>query len=435
MARFSFRSPRALVRLLSAALLAGATAACDHLVDLGDPNDGSVSPGLVHSYDGARGLYAGTIAAMSQAAGSFALQSGLFTDELTMGLQGGLSPVDLRTGNDTAGALNDEFSALSRVRSQAQQAIGALALYPRQARPVMTAEAYALEGMAEVMLAELFCNGIPLNATPYGGDLRYSAAVSTHDVLTLAMAHFDSAIARAGDSVAVLTLARVGKGRALLALGQLADAAAAVAGVSTGASYAFMYGSGYTQENPIYSGMVGIPFYYVASGEGVNGLPWSDTDPRTPLAVAPDGVSWIATKYPAATTPFVLASGIEARLIEAEARLDAKDYAGWIGILQTLAATLPGVPVPSDPGAVAGNDSARVSLQFRERAYWLYLTGHRHGDTRRLVRQYGRPTITVVPTGFDAARNALYGTDLVLAPPPAERQNNSLYTGCLDRRP
>ena len=53
-------------------------------------------------------------------------------------------------------------------------------------------------------------------------------------------------------------------------------------------------------------------------------------------------------------------------------------------ILKRLHDTLPGVTPLTDPGDAKG----RVALLFQERAEWLYLTGHRQGDLRRLLRQY-----------------------------------------------
>jgi hypothetical protein len=53
------------------------------------------------------------------------------------------------------------------------------------------------------------------------------------------------------------------------------------------------------------------------------------------------------------------------------------------------------LPALTDPGSA----DARVNLLFQERAFWMYLTGHRLGDLRRLVRQYGRGAETVFPTG------------------------------------
>ena len=79
------------------------------------------------------------------------------------------------------------------------------------------------------------------------------------------------------------------------------------------------------------------------------------------------------------------------------------------------------------PGSAAG----REDLHFRERAFWLYSTGHRLGDLRRLIRQYGRGAETVFPTGA-YFKGGLYGTDVNL-PIPQEEENNANFTACLDR--
>jgi hypothetical protein len=177
--------------------------------------------------------------------------------------------------------------------------------------------------------------------------------------------------------------------------------------------------------------------YAVTSGEGENGIPWAHDDPRVPLRPI-NATQWTQAKYISFTAPFTMADGVEARLIEAEARLYAKDYAGWIGILQTLAQGVSGVPVPTDPGSVAGSDSARIALHFRERAYWLFLTGHRQGDMRRLMRQYHWPRTAVVPVGayspYDVTY-AVYGTDILFQPGRQEVENNPLYKGCIDQNP
>jgi hypothetical protein len=411
---------------------------CSHLVDLGAPSSTLVSPQIVNSYQGAQGLYYGTIGLMGAAATGYAYETGLFTDELHNVNQGIADLADARVGNDTSAfsQLSNQFSGLSKVREQAQQALGALALYPHDASPAMSAELYAIEGMAEVMLTELFCNGIPLATTPYGHDFTYSGAISTHDILTLAIAHFDSALALAQDSAAIVTLASVGKGRALLDLGQFQEAAAAVSSVPTSAQYTFSFNTT-NDQNQLYATNF-YPWIVVTPGEGINGIHWNFADPRVPAIPASDGVSGSQSKYPQATTPFVMADGVEARLIGAEAELQAKNYTGWIGTLQTLDASVPGVPTPTDPGAMNGSDSARVTLQFQERAYWLFLTGHRQGDTRRLIRQYGRLQPNVVPSGVYTPTSVnviVYGSDIALAPPKSERQNNPLYTGCLDQHP
>src|SRR5690606_38236609 len=151
--------------------------------------------------------------------------------------------------------------------------------------------------------------------------------------------------------------------------------------------------------------------FSVADLAGFNGLSYRTSgDPRTAVVQQNNTTSGTPTrtvyrplKYHTAATPpttgstavnnafngsspIVLASGIEARLIEAEAALQAQDYATWLGKLNHLRqtahttikpATDP-LPALSDPGQDGnGTDAPRVDLLFRERAFWLFLTGHR----------------------------------------------------------
>ena len=94
-------------------------------------------------------------------------------------------------------------------------------------------------------------------------------------------------------------------------------------------------------------------------------------------------------------------------------------------------------------GSAPATQAAAVDLYFQERAYWTWLTGHRLGDMRRLVRQYGRGTETVFPTGLVANSgtpsvtsqlSGSYGTATSMVIPFAER-NNPNYSGCVDTKP
>jgi hypothetical protein len=97
----------------------------------------------------------------------------------------------------------------------------------------------------------------------------------------------------------------------------------------------------------------------------------------------------------------------------------------------------------TDPGAgLSGSaaTAARVKLLFDERAAWLFATGHRQGDLRRLLRQYNslpafQSEQQVYPTGeYLAPGTGQYGSD-VTAPIPATEYANPKYHGCLDRNP
>jgi hypothetical protein len=78
----------------------------------------------------------------------------------------------------------------------------------------------------------------------------------------------------------------------------------------------------------------------------------------------------------------------------------------------------------TDPGSTV----ARENLLFRERAFWFWGTAHRLGDLRRLVKNYQRGAETVYPTG-PYFKGGAYGTDLVLIPAQAEK-NNPDFAGC-----
>jgi hypothetical protein len=132
------------------------------------------------------------------------------------------------------------------------------------------------------------------------------------------------------------------------------------------------------------------------------------------------------------SSPVPVADGVEARLIEAEALLQASNRSGMTAILNDLR-DLEGL----DPVGEPGNQEAATDLLFSERGFWLFATGHRLGDMRRLVRPapvgYGRPADTVFPTGA-YHKGGSYGSDVNLPIPIAE-ENNPNSEGCLDRNP
>jgi hypothetical protein len=187
----------------------------------------------------------------------------------------------------------------------------------------------------------------------------------------------------------------------------------------------------------------------VADGLGVNGLPFrSANDPRVPWADIGMGFDSETPLYQflgftSRTDRFPLATGVEARLIEAEADLRAGG-SNWLIILNTLrqgfAGTYGPLLYPDNPlaGALAdltdpGTAAAREDLVFYERAFWLYNTAHRLGDLRRLIRQYGRSAESVFPTGA-YFKGGNYGID-VNVPVPQPEENNPNFAQCLDRNP
>jgi hypothetical protein len=78
------------------------------------------------------------------------------------------------------------------------------------------------------------------------------------------------------------------------------------------------------------------------------------------------------------------------------------------------------------PLGVPANAAAARDVLFSERAFWLFMTGHRLGDLRRLVYQYGLPQNAVYPTG-DYHKGGVYGSDVVF-PLDFDEANNSLFS-------
>ncbi len=377
---------------------------CSSLTDLDSPD--VVQPAQLSNAAGTEALTNAALASIMSPFMSFAYNTGVFSDELKLATAfTSQADIDYRSQSLTF----TEYGPIlmHRVRTQAQQAIEARRQFAPTPRSRM-GQLFATKGLAELFLGETSCNGTPLTDIQ-GTTAVYSGPLTSDSILKVAISHFDSALVYAADSARVLNLAKVARGRALLNRGLYAQAAQAVNGVPT--DYVFNAEATLSvplQTNLIYNGN-NLKTITVSDREGINGLDFvSSGDPRIPttsLGLGADGVTNVALfmKYGSLAAAIPMVTGIEARLIEAEAALQANHDdtsptgAGWLGILNSLRATAisPAMSPLSDPGSF----DARVDLLFRERAFWMFATGHRMGDLRRMVRQYGRAEASTWPTG------------------------------------
>jgi starch-binding outer membrane protein, SusD/RagB family len=436
----TFRTARALARLLGVVAVG---AGCSSLTDIDAP--GVVQPDAVDNPVGAVARYAGAtrlfVTALAGQVGTIT-SVGLITDELVSGNQpnnaGGIEP-DQRRLPETYTQFSG-YQGLHAARVNLAAAADALKKFaPTPASRI--GQMLALTGYVELSLGENFCAGVPFSTVTPEGE-QYGQPTTTAEVFGRALAHFDSAATFAADSARVLNMVRVGRGRTLLDLGRYADAAAAVAAVPTSFVYTLDISTTVaTQNNALFNIMNSANGAGVGDREGINGLNFrTAADPRVPTVFfrrAADNVTDLYRFTPISSTasPIALATGVEARLIEAEAALQANRNdaspagPGWLGILNTLRATAitPGLPALADPGSF----DARVNLLFRERAFWMYLTGHRLGDMRRLVKQYGRPTESVFPTG--TYKDGLPYGPHVNFPLGTSDGQNPFFRGCTDR--
>ena len=355
--------------------------------------------------------------------------SGLFTDEfIATDFFATHVTIDSRNAQPTNGIISNVLRNLQRSLVSANNTAARFA----QFAPTDPGYARALNfaGFDYVFIAENFCGAVPFSTINPDGTYNYGAPKSTTEMLNLAKAIFDSAMAVAQDSLMMYT-ARVGEARALLDLNQPAAAAALAAKVPTDFRFTTEHDAANDRtKNGEYQLMWIDTRLTTANAEGGNGVPFvSSGDPRSAtedLGISAfDGATEIVApvKYNSYSAPEVIADGVEARLIEAEAALAAGNYGGSNGTLAIL----------NNLRAVAGLGSLAAATTtvdqqnqlFTERAYWLFGTAHRLGDLRRLVRQYGRDPESVFPTG-NYFKGDKYGPDVNL-PVPQEEENNPKF--------
>jgi hypothetical protein len=399
--------------------------------------------------------------------------SAIFTDELTAANLDEFTfrrDLDHRKATPANTQLSGIFNDLSASRHSAELAASSFAtIAPHD---VGRAEMLSIEGYTYILFAEMWCSGVPFGELNQStGAPIYGFPTTTGAMDTIALAKFDSAIALASadtntliagqyhvNVLDILALAQIGRARVLLDLGQFA-AAGAAADAALGNSPSLNYQlenslNSTRQYNGVWQYVYANDAWGTVDKKGGNGLNFeSAQDPRIlwvdghqtgSLGVTPTGFDTIyfQLKYPTKDRSATLASATEASLISAEADLNAGLIASWANKLNTLRANsgltqtfydtisttpltvdtlvraLP--PLTADSTTLASQDT-RIEVQYRERAFWLWLTGTRLGDLRRL---------SVLYTHNDFPANEP-GTDVRFSIPVSET-NNPHFTACLD---
>ncbi len=437
--------------------------ACSTDTLLRAPDPDLVTPETVTSAEGANAVYIGALDRfrnITAGAESSWLFGGLLADEWSTSstfIQN--DETDQRRVQENNSSVTGMFRNLARVRTATNQAIRGLTTYA-PTRVAETAEMYFARGFAEMQLAQDFCNGIPLSDAS-GDELIFGQPRSVADVFGVAIASFDSASALVvgrtdAASVRVERAARIAKARAQLGLGNAAGAAVTLAtGAAIPTTYAYEHTFATTSgDNILWAQPFSAGRYIVGDsleGTAPNTFPVANAigfsragDPRLPVTISTtangqDGQTKLRrTTLWARSTYVPVVNGIDARLIEAEARLAASDRPGTLAILNALRAAPPtlGTVTPAAMPALAdpGSQAAMVSMFFREKAFWTFSRGQRLGDMRRMIRNYGRTEANTFPTG-QHYKGVAYGTDVNLPVPTDERSNNPNSQGCTDRNP
>ena len=370
------------------------------------------------------------------------LTSGTLADEfVNPGFIPSRTEIDLRLAQPTTAGLAALFQSLHRARSSAEDAAVSLQEFGTDPdADTGIPEMHALAGFTYLFLAEDFCSGVPVSRI-VNDEIIFGQQLTTEQILDTAEARFNTALAHPsivpGDPIH--SLASVGLGRALLNQALFLEAAAAVAAVPPD----FVYETEHATTPAALHNGVFEAFsngnFGVFDQEGGNGLDYvsaGDLRVQGDSGIGADNntESWFPSKYPSFESSIPLADYTEAQLILAESELQAGAFAAMTQRLNDLRAVA-GLPedlvAPAD--LVAGTDQL-----FRERGFWLFATGHRLGDLRRLIRQYGRDSETVFPTGDYYRSELTYGVAVNLPLPRRETNNpnvpkNPALAGCLDR--
>lgn len=457
-----------MIRAATLAVLTLQGTACN-LLDNPTIPEGTISPTIYHSKSGGLGLSVYATALFKDGLRGTLLDGGLLTDELNRDGVKWIDPNITPLGFDERYLPEVEditvfggYRALHRLRGQAAMARVILERYAGDLSPAVRGRLYALEGYAIVLLADQYCAGVTLSTLDFEGDYTYKPSLTIAETYAEAVPMFDSALAISGDSINIIALAKVGKARALVGAGRIVEAYPIATSVATEDVYQTRLSFWDVTETHLFAARANV-----SDREGLNGLPFiSSRDPRSSsmevvmrpsiTSVTEDRVVAYPKKYEAADSfSFIVASGIEARLIEAEYHYTKGNLSEMLSILNHLRTdgtflsidTLPDGSADTiwsaGSGGVSGlgplelpsDSDAALTLLFSERGYWLFLTGHRLPDLRRLVRLYSRDQSEVFPVGIYHYGASVYGeyqSHISLPIPRAERINPH-FQGCTNR--
>ena len=428
-------------------------AACDNILDVTDPD--RVNPTTLEDPDVIDLVIAGAIGDFAVAYSGDGLADAILSSTAAMsdeffstGSFSTRTATDRRIQQTPANSNTSDgaYTNLQQARRSLMNAVPKIAAHPdKGTSDPEWAELQALWGFTYVALGEAYCSSVPISndeePDPSDGPPRTSM-----ELFQAAVPIFTAA----GGT----NLANMGRARALMDMGDYSGAAALVGGVPTDWTY-FIEHSDNAANNPFFS-LQSNGRWSLSHFEGGNatGMPFRGAgtgfdpalaDPRIPWFEDPLGgftPTWrlfTQLKYPFRDSPVVLTSGIEARLIEAEAALASGG--GWLAMLNALradVANLMGGQIDNYADAMSdltdptladlvdpGSAAARVDMLFQERGFWLWGTGTRLGDLRRLINQYSRTEASVYPSGA-YHKGGVHGSDVVF-PLDFDEINNGLY--------
>jgi starch-binding outer membrane protein, SusD/RagB family len=480
----SLRFARRVGAVASTLLIGGCQ--LDSVVKATDPD--IIDPAFVRSASGAEGIRLGTLGrfnANTTGGESMLLYGGLMADEFTTGdTFTQRIETDQRSLTPENANVTTAYRGIHLVRVGALQARAALREFPQPSgNEWRLAEMYFVEAYVINLMAEHFCNGQPLSSLENFQETP-SARIPTDSLYLIAQAKVDSATTLLLPALTTANDVRVRNSllvlRARIALNQGNFALASTAANAVPTTFTWDQEHSLTSRTPsVWSLVNNQRRYIVSNNEGPLAMGFANAtqDPRVPTC-APGTAGFNAAACTAAgfttTRPFdsgntavpasryiltwetdsrnvSLINGLQARLFEAEAQNRLGNFSGANGalaIMNALRSAPPAYVIPGRPltalTALADPPTADADrdLIFREKGFWLFGTGHRFGDLRRMMRQYSMTQTQVWPNGtWQINRVPGYSTDVTFPTPAAEANNRLIpqsipgIPACIDRNP
>jgi hypothetical protein len=405
------------------------TAGCDSLLTVETP--GEIQAATLENPKYAQLLATSALSSFECAFGAYILTAGALGSELIISGTGSSQyPMDQRTltdrapyGTSSSCSLNGLYVPLSTARWSADnlraKLDGEWKTEEIANRQEIVGTMAAIAGYSLTLMGESMCSA----AIDLGPEM------TPRQLFEEAVKRFDIALA-ASASAPITNLARVGKGRALLNLGQAAAAATAVAAVPAGFVYSTTHSNAVAdRRNPVFYAIT-TSRNPVVDGRYYFGLTWRGVpDPRVPVTnpgnlKAADNLvpRWTQTKYPLVTSPLPIARYAEAQLIIAEAQR-GQTAVDIINRLHT-AANIP----PFDPAVdnTPGPTTDRIMNQIiEERKREFFLESHHLGDFRR----YNLPQRPAVGEVYPWTGGGFYGDARCFPAPFSEKAANPNFGG------
>jgi hypothetical protein len=309
---------------------------------------------------------------------------------------------------DCSGDAPNVYEPLSTARWMADDALRRLDEWGDQVpnNSELTAMAAGFAGYSLILLGEGMCTAA----------LDLGPEMTAAQIFEEAVARFTRAMAATDTDIQ--NLARVGRARAYLNLGQYAEAAADAGAVPQGFSYDFDYSSSdASTENKLFVLMereqmatIDVPYRDMRFlGQADPRVPVHNTDL---LAPGTDIELWATTKYSSLDAPVQVASWEEAQLIVAEAALETGQLQQAVDIITALHTNV-GLP------AFVSADATEIRDQLiYERSAELFLEGQHLQDLERF-------NLELYPaTGTQAYHGGFFSDEICFPLPEVEYSNN-----------